>query len=242
MSIRKTMLAAALAAFAFAALPAIASAQPAVEGTEPHFTLSGGTTVLTAVDGSSSVHCTGVTGTGEFEGTSPWTTGEVKFAFTGCTSSGTKCGTASAGTGEITVGPLPFHLVTATDVTGGVADGILIAPEGVALGTTGNFTSFKCAFGLVTVQVRGTGVIGEIENFAEITKTKQNEIKIDFGVHVKENGEDTQTYETVHLPGLEDVKFDLESKVGGGEWKTAVQKGTGSIAFTNEAENTLIEE
>jgi len=244
MSIRKTMLAAALAAFAFAALPALAAAQPAVEGTEPHFTLSGGTTKLTAVDGSSSVHCTGLTGTGEFTGTSPWTTGHVTFNFTGCTSSGTKCGTASASSGEIHVGPVEFHLVTATDVTdpeGDPADGILITPNEPDPETgTGNFTEFKCAFGLVKVIVRGTGVIGEIENYDEITETSQNEIAIDFAVHEKENGEDTQTYETAH--GYGDREFDLESKVGSGEWKTAVQKGTGTIAFTNETKNKLIKE
>jgi len=239
MSIRKTMLAAALAAFAFAALPAIAAAQPAVEGTEPHFTLSGNETKLTAADGSTSVSCTGVTGTGEFTGTSPWTTGHVEFNFTGCKSSGTSCGTASAGSGEIEVGPVEFHLVTATDVTdpeGDPADGILITPKNAE---TGEFTTFKCAFGLVKVEVRGTGIIGEIENYSTLTGTSTNEITIDFAVHVKENGEDTQTYETAH--GYEGT-FDLESKVGSGEWKTAVQKGTGHIAFTNGTENELIKE
>jgi len=240
MSIRKTMLAAALAACAFAVLPALAAAQPAVEGTEPHFTFSSGATTLTAADGSSSVSCTGVTGTGEFTGTSPWTTGEIEANYTGCKSSGTSCGTASAGSGEVEVGPLPFHLVTATDVTGGeTVDGILIAPAGVELGETGHFATFKCAFGLVKVEIRGTGRIGEIENFAQLTGTQQNEVKIDFAVHVGENGEDTQTYETVE--GIEGG-FSLESKVGSGEWKTSVQQGTGSIAFTNGTKNNLIEE
>ena len=77
----KTMLAAAIAALALAAVPAFASAAVEIDypGTNGHFTVSGGAAKLTS--DSDSITCTSVTGTGTFENK---TTGHIELTFHGC--------------------------------------------------------------------------------------------------------------------------------------------------------------
>lgn len=243
MSIKKTMLAAAMAAFAFAALPAFAAAQPVLdipEGGSGQFSLSGGASEL--LTESSKVECTGVTGEGEFEG-NPSTTGTIEFSFTGCKSSGTSCGTEKYSTGEIETTPLTFHLVTATDnedVTGqtqnGPVDAVLITPnEPDPETTTGHFATFRCAFGLVKVEVDGTGVIGAITDPA--TNGKSNTFEVEFGGDTEAT---TQTYEHIEVNGqTSEHTYDLEAKVGSGAFKTALQVGSGKGTFAGGSKNTL---
>jgi len=221
MKIGKTMGAVVLAAFACAALPAMASAQPELEIGGAHFTLEGEHSAL--ITSSSKVTCTGLTGAGEFEG-NPSTSGTVSLSFTGCGSGGTSCGTEAAGSGEVTVEALDFDLVTATDAEGGEAtDAMLITPSEPNEEGTGSFATFKCAFGLVTVEVRGTGLIGKIA--APGTNKESATFEIDFAQHEEEL---TQTYEAIE--GSEGA-LDLEMKVGSGEWKTAVATGTANGTF-----------
>lgn len=231
MSIRKTLLTAAVAAFAFAALPALASADIEMDLPEnDHFTVSGGETTLTTP--ASEVKCSSVTGTGEFTNSQ---TGTLSLLFHGCKASGTNCTSAGQSAGTIATTPgTTFHLVTATDSEKNTKDGILITPPTDGETTEGeihHFASFKCAFGLVSIEVWGNGIIGEITS-------PTNEARNSFSMNFETVG-GTQKFETTDETGNED--FDLVAYINDPEHtdpQTAGQDGAGSITFT-EGEGTL---
>ena len=106
MSMKKTLLAlTAVAALAFAALPAVASA--VVFDTPPTstFTVHGNTTLLTTE--AAEVHCETATGSGLFSGEN---TGTVELTFHECELLGTSCQSgATEGTMETGNVAVPYH-------------------------------------------------------------------------------------------------------------------------------------
>ena len=154
------VLAIAAVSAAVLALPAIASAGVwDLEQEGGHctalkpckFTVHGGTQQLTTA--GSTVHCTTVTGNGEYTDT---TTGHLHLTFHGCTTEvfGAKvnCNNVSGQTNTITTKKLSIHnvLLEASPRT----PGVLIKP------VEASFASFTC-FG-VGVTVSGNGVIGQV--------------------------------------------------------------------------------
>lgn len=145
MDIRRTLLAAALAAFAFTAMPAMASAYE-VDYENPEFTLEAGEIKLTA--GGSTVSCNSAAGTGEFENGK---TALFEGLIFGCKSAGTNCTSAGQSSGTVALTPLSRHI--------GSSSG---KPVAVITANEGHIATFTCAFGLVKVEISGNGLIGEI--------------------------------------------------------------------------------
>jgi hypothetical protein len=234
MKTKKTLLAMAAAALALMALPALAAANPHLEieeGGSGHFEFAGETIQWSTVGGNA-FHCESVSGTGEFIG-NPSKTGEIEFLFHGCKSSGFACTSSGQSSGDVAVEATTFHLVTAThEPEGEKADGILITPKGhLETGEKGEFINFKCAFGLVSITVTGTGVIGEI------TEPETNEASSTFKVSFTESSTGVQTYRHISEDANE---YDLTAKVGGGEYETTSLVGETTGHFTEESQNKLI--
>jgi hypothetical protein len=158
---------------AMLALPVLASAIPAHLSTLPpegKFSVHGGASTLATSGGSTTTGKT-VTGSGTFENT---TTGTMKLAFHGVQSDNPTTNCASTGEGHslisgggtVTTTTLPFHLVNLSTIE---EPGILITPnatvgvDGKPISGTAHFGTYKCAGGLVTVVVKGNGVLGKIK-------------------------------------------------------------------------------
>lgn len=219
MSIKKTLLAAAVAAFAFAAMPALAAAESVDFSGSTHFSVHGNTTKL--VTPETSVHCETVEGTGEFTNES---TGTIELTFHDCDAFGglVKCTTSGQSSGTITTTKeLPFHIETIE----GVGPVVLITPN------NGHFASFKCSF-LASIVVSGSGVIGEITEpgFNEASETAT----LSF-----EQSEGVQKYTTVK--GSE-TEYGLEASINSGEPEPAAQEGEGTLTFAEEGKGTITEE
>jgi hypothetical protein len=157
MSKTTMLLATALTALAFAALPALASA-----GTpETHcpegaasctIQIVGGAANLTRTANSLKVECSTMTGTG----TMGTTGGSITLTFHGCTDSLIKgpCGTSSSGTGTILTTILPYDNIYTTDNK--TSPGLLLTPSA----GTSHITTVKCLDGHHTLT--GNGFIGSI--------------------------------------------------------------------------------
>ena len=237
--IKKSMLAACLAALAFAALPAIAAAtypnpylaENGVPIESAGFTVSGETqTELTTEEGKF-VKCSSVTGNGEFS--SP-ETGSITLTFHGCkTTLGIKCTTPGEESGTIMTTTLPFHLKT-VDHEGVQKHGVLITPN------EGHFATFKCSFA-GTVEVGGTGVVGTITEPAE--GVPSNTATLSFAAEKDEEGNPIrghQTHTKVTNDNGETVDYSLESNFNGGGFEPASQEGEGTITFDNETEPEIL--
>jgi hypothetical protein len=242
--IKKSVLAAGLAALAFAALPAIASAtypnpylaengNPVSNtafsvGTDP---LSAGEPdhepYLETKDGNW-VRCKKVEGSGEFETAE---TGSIKLKFIGChTKLNLKCGTGEASSETIETTELPFHLKT-VDHEGVQTPGVLITPNGhTAHGA--HFATFQCQI-VGKIEVGGNeseepyaGIIGTIT--APKKEVPSNTATLSF-----KQTEGVQTHRVVTNDNEETVEYDLKSSIGGGATQTAGETATGTITFAN---------
>lgn len=217
---QKLLLAVGMAALALTAVPGIAAANPHLDYTEPHFTVSGDGGVLR---GGANVTCTSMSGTGEFENGK---TGTIQFTFHGCKSSGTNCTTTGQSTGTITTTTLPFHLVTVEHETG-TTPAVLITPN------NGHYATFKCAFGLVTAVVSGNGVIGKLT--APGFNEESNTFTVDFNAV-----EGTTTQEFTTIVGSE-TEYSLESSINGGAPSKASEEAEGTGIFTDDGVGILTE-
>jgi len=223
MSMRKVLLAVgAVAAFAFAAMPSIASASPKIDFTgSTHFTVTGGTSELIA--GGSTVHCTSVTGTGEFTSGS---TGHIEYTFHGCTIHilfTFNCSSEEQPTGTITTGVLPLHLKKHNG-----APVVLTTPEE----STGEFARFSCAG--QEVVVTGSGIVGAITS-----PGYNEEPSPSFTVSYAEEG-GGQAITTTDETG--ETEWELESSLNGGEPEPAIEIASGTGTFAEGGEGTLTEE
>lgn len=223
---KKTTLAAFAAALAFAALPALAAANPEMDYPgDGHFTVSSGEgeeyhgpTVLSTTDGTT-VTCAEVTGTGQFTSK---TTGNIQFTFHGCHSPdffNVKCTSSGQESGTIVTDALTFHLRT---ITGDETPAVLITPNNPGEDHVGHFASFNCSF-LASVTVTGTGVIGEITD-------DYNKEQSTFEINFESTEHGHQAHTTVDHD--EETDWDLHTSINGGEASTSAQDGEGTLHFT----------
>jgi hypothetical protein len=156
----------ALAALAFAALPALASAKEwhlhNQNNTVPGaFTSKGGASQLTA-DGKAPVKCTSNEGTGKY---TTETTGTIELTFKGCTTeiapdNPVNCTTSGQATGVVTTNTSVFHNVELEPNPAIAPLGVLITEPVDGSGKGIGFATLVCG-GLQTIKVTGN-VIGEI--------------------------------------------------------------------------------
>ena len=228
--IKKSLLAAIVAAFAFVALPALAAANPKLDSPNGKFpvpfTSHGGETFFETTGGTKVV-CEEVENEGEFENGQ---TGSIRFHFYGCHDAtfGIPCTTSGqANEGEITTTTLPFHLVTANhEPETHEEHAVLITPNGEKFGT-GHFAEFDCSF-LVHVNVVGNGVIGTL------TEPATNEPSATATIVFQAAGTGVQTHRKI--TGSE-TEYDLKAVINGNpeEKETAAQVGEGELTFEGEA-------
>jgi hypothetical protein len=227
---KKLMLlaAGALAALAFAALPALASAAEfkgdCGSGATCNGTVTGtGNAVLQDDSGGAAgrVVCTGSTGTSSQTHESP--TGTVTLTFTGCEVDKSpgglgECENQGVGTKKIAANQLVSHLIyLEPDKT---------KEKGILL--TGVNVTFTCHTILGTVLKTVTGnIIGEIENPECGKAVTHHTVKFE-----KANeAEPKSPQKWMQITTLE-PKFDLTSGSHAADTTTSSQTGTGHIAYT----------
>jgi len=234
--IKRTILAACVAAFGLVALPALAAAEPVTnnpgdpflegvkEGTK--FTTVGGEMKLTASLGT--IRCQKYAGSGEFFDPE---TGSLSIIFEGCTGPlGSVCTSSGLKSGAIKTTTLPFHLKT-IEHEGTMRPGVLITPGPEEVSHGKHFFTFVCGSANKIV-VGGNGLVGTItapnENEASETAT------ISFSS--TESGSPTQTHRKVTNDNTE---YDLKGSVNGGETQTFALDAEGVITFGEEMKPTL---
>jgi len=246
--IKRTILAACVAAFALAALPALAAAEEpkttnpgdpflegVTEGTE--FSATGGERKLTSAIGTIKCKENQVTGGKFFDPE----TGSLKVVFKVCTSPlGTSC-QSGATSGVIETTTLPFHLKTVAhkNAAGETKHepGILITPGAGTIkhsnGTEGtHFYTVECGF-VGKIVVGGNGLIGTITKPKE-GEEPSNTATVSFSS--TEAGSATQTHRFItdhqlETEGKPPVEYDLKASLNGGETKTAALDMAMTITF-----------
>jgi hypothetical protein len=235
--IKKSVLAAGLAALAFAALPALASAtypNPYLAEEEvpvantPFSVETQETPTRLATTGGNWVTCEAVKGEGEFETAE---TGWIKLTFEkNChTKLNLKCGNdPNIASQAIQTEKLYFHLKT-VDHGGVQTPGVLITPNP----ETNHFATFECSI-VGKVTVTGTGIVGTITSPEK--GVPSNTATLSFS----QEKEGVQTHRVVTNDTGETVEYDLESRVGGGALETSSQEGEGTITFANGMEPEIL--
>ena len=210
--IKRTMLAGLVAAFAFAAMPALASAVTLTPATQQSFTLHGTDPTLgtTYEEEALGVKCTTVEGSGTITDK----TGTAHLSFEGCKDEafGFSCNTPGQASGTITA-HVSAHLET---VEGNPA--VLLKPE------EENFAEFECF--ILGVEVSGNGIIGTI------TSPGINEESTEATVSFEAEG-GTQNHTKVDG---DETTYGLQASVNGEPAEPAYEKATGTMTFENEVE------
>jgi hypothetical protein len=220
----KKMILLALAAIsAMLMLPALASATPAhLSKTPENFSVHSWSSYLSRVDGSV-VTAAATNGSGAFENT---TTGTVKLTFEGVQTQNptTNCASTGeghaliAGGGKATTTTLPFHLV----MLSASRPGVLVTPA-----ANNHFATFKCVGGLVTIVVKGVGILGEI------TSPLCGEASLFARVNFwGSNGVQSPAFHTGH-------KYTLETSINGGGFVQAAMSTEASITLLSATTPTL---
>jgi hypothetical protein len=235
--IKKSVLAAGLAALAFAALPAIASAtypNPYLAdngnpvANTPFSVETQETRTRLATTAGNWVTCEAVKGEGEFETAE---TGWIKLTFhKNChTKLNLKCGNdPNIESQAIQTEKLYFHLKT-VDHEGVQRPGVLITPNP----ETNHFATFECQI-IGKVTVTGTGIVGTITSPEK--GVPSNTATLSFS----QSAEGVQTHRTVTNDATETVEYDLETSIGGGAPATSSQEGEGTITFANGMKPELL--
>ncbi|MDX6635335.1 MAG: hypothetical protein QOF06_1538 [Solirubrobacterales bacterium] len=151
----KTVKGAAIAIVAFVALTSQAlAATPEGDPAGGKFPVAATATsgVSTMTTPSRALSCS--SGSGSGAATSK-TTGEGNYLLKGCTSLGTNCTTPGQASGMVTITISTAHLVYLDE--NHTKPGVLGTPP-----ASGVFSTFSCGFGLVHVEVKGNGLLGEI--------------------------------------------------------------------------------
>ena len=225
--IKKTMLAAIVAAFAFTALPALASAEKMDLPANPHFSVAGGpATLATTVEGETlAVECESSTGTGEFDNER---TGHLQLTFHGCADEtfGVPCTTPGSPEGTITTTELTFHLKE-VEHEGKEGHGVLITPH------EGHFATFECSF-LFHIEVTGNGIVGTITE--PETGVLSNTATLKFSADG--SNPHRQTHTTVVG---DETEYDLKTSVNGGPAETSAETAEGTLSFAGGGEGRLTE-
>lgn len=221
MSMTRTLISAVVVVLAFAALPALAAADPVVDSSEG-FPLEltteypdEGRLVTPEIE----LKCNTVLAKGVAENGS---TGTLQLTYQGCRYAGTSCTTAGQPSGTILTTELLVHLKT---VKGG-------SPAVLATSNEGHIATFKCAFGLVLVEVLGTGTIGEI------TEPGYNEPS-STATLVFAQSEAVPKYTTVDG---DETEYAQEVSINGGEREPGATEAEINLSTPEGQEATLTEE
>ncbi|MGN6258082.1 MAG: hypothetical protein ACTHN3_10090 [Solirubrobacterales bacterium] len=219
----------AVAALAFAAMPAIASAAPTVDFSKPTplpFTGKSTVSFLRSSGFAQTVECTSDHVKGEW---TTGTTGHIHLLFTGCknTSTGIACNTTGLASGEITVRSSLFHLVYIKGFTKTV--GALVTPP-VEGEKTLPFAEFSCG-SLFKVVVTGNGIIGHV------TKPACGETSTGSTI-VAQSASLNSVQKYQEIEGST-TKYHLLSSLNGGTAGEASEETTEETTLEGEATGTL---
>jgi hypothetical protein len=217
MSKKMMLLATALTALAFAALPAMASAGtpqthcPSVSGSTCSFSGTSSSFVeLSRTANSLKIHCSQTT----TSGTMSTSGGSVQFLFHGCTDNlfGLPATTSGQSSGTITTTLLSYDNIYATDDK--TKPAVLITPN------AGHFASFSTAAGATVVS--GNGVIGTLTS----PGCGATAASVALSFTQSSNGHQAHKQST----GTGTI-FDLTGTVAGAA-STSAQVGSGTAAIT----------
>lgn len=205
----------ALGAMASQALAVTPEGDPAGGKFPVAGTGTSGKSVLSTASGMT-VECTAGSGSGQ---ATSKTTGEGSYTLTGCTTVilGLKLSCTSAGqaSGTIVTGVSVTHLVYLDE--NHTKPGVLATPP-----ANGVFAKFVCA--MVTVEVKGNGVLGEITAPLCGQKSKTGTVVTQTSAH------GTQKYRQVEETG---TQYDMTASINGGAFETV---GTDWTVTGNAAE------
>jgi hypothetical protein len=208
MNLRKYLLGSALGVLALGAVASQAVAStPEVDPLSGKFPVAGtatsGTSVMSTASGMR-VECTAGKGSGQ---ATSKTTGEGSYSLSGCTSVilgiPVSCTSAGQPSGTIVTGLSVTHLVYLDEAH--KKPGVLATPP-----TGGVFAKFTCA--MVTVEVKGNGVLGEITAplCGQTSKTGT--------LVARTSAPGTQQYRQVEETG---TQYDMTVSFNGGAFETA---------------------
>jgi hypothetical protein len=227
------LVAGALAALAFTALPGAVSAKETqldcLTGLPCTFTVAGGVATFSTVDGDT-VSCSSVSGNGGVA-TNQATTFTVSLKFHTCKETTTgfnfACSSPGQPSGTIVTEPAPVtgHLVALPGI--GTENGVLL---------TNNKATFTCAGGFARTTVTGD-VIGE--NEAKCGAAASTIQKLNF--ETKGDGEQSITTWTGKTFDLMGMTNHPTTPATGGTYKTAAQKGKGTITWNQNVQVTCVE-
>lgn len=186
------------------------------EGFPTSFTASGGS--LTLGNETSSTGCESLSGSGQF---TTARAGAIALTLSGCKAEGTNCTSPGEEAGTVVTPVLPFHLVT---VNGDGTPAVLLTTN------NGIFTTYKCAFGLVTVEIIGNGLLGDITSpdYAESSST--------LALHFGAEGSEQELTKTSEGP----TEYILQQFINGPEPEPFAAQAEFTLGF--EEEVTLTEE
>jgi hypothetical protein len=210
-------------------VPAMASAgEPQLdskllnEGKALSFQIAGGASELRAT-GEPSIACTSISGTGKYN---TKTTGELEFAYKGCTTSffgfPVECHSTGQANNVITTGTSVFHNIYLTDAK--TTPGILMTPP-----AGGIFTTKICA-GLSSTAIGGNGIIGHLES------PKCGGSSTTGTLNFQATGS-SQTYKKVTATGTE---YSLNATTSGGSAVAASEVEERTITFAESVTLTCV--
>jgi hypothetical protein len=206
MKLRRALLGTTLAVVAFGslaqqAIAATPEGDPAGGKFPVSATATSGASALSLASGLT-LSCTSGTGAGQ---ATTKTTGEGTYALHGCKEStfGTSCTTAGQPAGTIKLETMTMHLVY---LDHNKKPGVLGTPP-----PSGVFAKVTCGGGLVVVEVKGNGVLGEITAPKCGVSSKTSTVVMASTAH------GTQKYRQVEGTG---TQYDMIASMNGGAWQT----------------------
>jgi hypothetical protein len=227
------LVAGALTALAFTALPGAASADETAlkcEKTPCTFNVAGGVSTFSAKPSGDTVSCTSVSGSGEainLNAQDETTTTKVSLLFHGCRETTTifkfNCQSPGQPTGTIMASTATAHIIALAVPPAEKNNGVLI---------TDNKATFTCAGGFSQTTVTGN-VIGE--NEANCNAAASNTQRLNFAVPTHGNQKlTTWTGKTFNLEGQTEHLNTPEK--GSKEYEVAGQAGTGTLTWNQNVQ------
>jgi hypothetical protein len=225
------LVAGALAALAFTALPGAASAKETAlkceSGPPCTFTVAGGVSTFSATPSGDTVTCTSVTGSGGAINlvNNETTTTQVALLFHGCRETATifkfACSSPGTPSGTIHSPTSTAHLIA---LTGGTGNGVLLTnPKG----------TFTCAGGFARTTVTGN-VIGEVETPCGSAPSPTQKLNFETTGHGAQKLK-TYTGATFNLIGATNHN---ETPTATSGYETAAQSGTGTLTWNQNVQVT----
>ena len=189
------------------------------EGFPASFTVSGGSVSLAG--SGTATNCESITGSGQINTTKA---GAVELAFHNCTESvfGSPCTSAGQPGGTLLTPTLPFHLAT---VNSDGTPAMLLTPN------KGEFLSYECLGGFISIEVSGNGVLGDI------TSPAYSESSSTIGLHFGAEGSEQEFTKTSEGQ----TEYLLHSAINGGASEPLGLGAEPTLSFT-EGEVELTEE